>query len=534
MTRRLFSLALALAVCSAEAGSPAVMKPGGTDATPRVLSALERLQDGGVLRFERGEYRFLSGDARRMRLDPSNNASGEKHVIFPLVGRRNVTVDGGGSRFVFGPGAFPFAILRSEGIVLKGFSVECEVAPYVSGTVVADDGKGFVFRVDAGSAQMDLSQRHISLHGIDRQRQCFYRAPNDPEPADWIPTRFMCFSPEARGGGTWYMRYADDPSPKCVRGYYASGERVAFNLSGNRDRVFCFAEDARDLSLEDVRIVNFGGMGVLAQRSEDITLVRYVALPAEGRPVTLTADAAHFVNCRGRVRLEDCELSWGLDDVCNVHGNYLEVTGASGHDAELRIGHFEQRGFMPYRVGDAVEFIERRRRSVLCKAKVTAARLLAPDRVRITVDAILDGVPAGALVEDVTACPDVVIRNCRFHDYPHLRLSGRGRMLVEDCSFRRSAVGIFAYDLAEYWYESGRIADLTIRNNIFEGCNVRGDGVSPAIRIGLTGWKPGDEDMPLIHGTVRLQGNVFRNCGERACEAYGVKDCQCKDGNHEK
>ena len=50
--------------------------------------------EGGTLRFEKGEYHFYEADAQTMWLDPSNNQSGEKRVVFPLVGRKNVTIDG--------------------------------------------------------------------------------------------------------------------------------------------------------------------------------------------------------------------------------------------------------------------------------------------------------------------------------------------------------------------------------------------------------------------------------------------------------
>ena len=64
--------------------------------------------EGGTLRFEKGEYHFYEADAQTMWLDPSNNQSGEKRVVFPLVGRGNDTMDGCGGTSVFPGKAFPF------------------------------------------------------------------------------------------------------------------------------------------------------------------------------------------------------------------------------------------------------------------------------------------------------------------------------------------------------------------------------------------------------------------------------------------
>jgi hypothetical protein len=58
-----------------------------------------------------------------MWLDPSNNQSGEKRVVFPLSGRRNVTIDGCGSTFVFHGRTFPFAATNGTGLTLRNFTV---------------------------------------------------------------------------------------------------------------------------------------------------------------------------------------------------------------------------------------------------------------------------------------------------------------------------------------------------------------------------------------------------------------------------
>lgn len=71
-------------------------------------------------------------------------------------------------------------------------------------------------------------------------------------------------------------------------------------------------------------------------------------------------------------------------------------------------------------------------------------------------------------------------------------------------------------DLADYWFESGRIADMTIRNNVV----VNGGG----FRFGLSGWAGNTPDVPKVHGRVVLEGNVFEKVRGERWSAVGVKD----------
>ena len=71
-------------------------------------------------------------------------------------------------------------------------------------------------------------------------------------------------------------------------------------------------------------------------------------------------------------------------------------------------------------------------------------------------------------------------------------------------------------DLADYWFESGRIADMTIRNNAV----VQGGG----FHFGLSGWSGGKPDVPKVHGRVVLEGNTFDQVRGARWSAVGVRD----------
>jgi len=70
--------------------------------------------------------------------------------------------------------------------------------------------------------------------------------------------------------------------------------------TGYRPQPAIFVNGGQDIRLDDITIHFAEGMGLLAQRSEDIHLERFsVELrPKGGRYFTTQADATHFVACR--------------------------------------------------------------------------------------------------------------------------------------------------------------------------------------------------------------------------------------------
>lgn len=493
-----------------------------------VHEAERSIVSGGRTVFARGEHRFDAETGRLVRLDPSNNASGERRVAFCLQGLNDVEIDGGGSTFVLHEAVSPFAILGCTNVTIRNLTVRTERPPYVVFRVGRKEDDGFHLELEKEFDDLPLTGRHLCFHSLDRGLQDYYMAPDDPESRDWVPTRYLSGTLERREGRRRFFRYRPETHARYSKCRFETGERVCLNLAGNRESIFCFAEDSRNVRLEDVTFLTFGGMGVVAQRTQDVSVRRLVVRPTPGLPVTLTADALHFINCAGDIHIEDCEIAGTLDDACNVHGNYLEVVSATGRSAVVKVGHFEQAGFFPYRAGDEVEFIIRRSRDILKKTRVVAFERLSDTTGRLTVDAALGDVPVGALVEDVTLCPNVTLRGNWLHDFPHVRLSGRGRILMEGNRIERCEDGLIAFDLAEYWYESGRLADLTVRNNTFDSCSGRG-GSGPYLRIGMTGYEDNEKDAPLIHGCVRLENNRYCGLTGRPFSAFGVKNLSVRE-----
>ena len=55
---------------------------------------------------------------------PSNNDTGEKRVVFPLIGKKRLRIDGRGAVLSFTERLFPFIPQDCEDVVLENFTID--------------------------------------------------------------------------------------------------------------------------------------------------------------------------------------------------------------------------------------------------------------------------------------------------------------------------------------------------------------------------------------------------------------------------
>lgn len=519
-----------------------VLSPDGqNDRTQEVLQLIGRLRRGDTLMLAHGEYHFHDEHALRVTLYPSNNTGGEKRVIFPLVGLHDVTIDGQGSTLVFYDQAFPFALLDCSGITLRNFTITTRYPAAVQfrlrekradgftvqlggGTDYEVDGQGNV-RFTLGSRQVRTQDGRISMHAMPRMLISYLMTPESVGDKDEFPAMFVGARARDLGHRLLDFHYYGDPHPKCVSTPYNVDEPVVLNLAEKRLQIACFMDSCDGVRVEDVAIRRFGGMGFVAQRSGNVRYDRVDVWPADGEDVSVTADVFQCINCYGDVSIRNSRAGHSLDDVVNVHGNYLEVERAMGRTLTLRARHLQHECFFPYRRGDSLEIISPHSREVVARARVRRVIPSVDDHFlcQVQVDIPTEAIPAGSLVENITLCPNVVIAGNTFSHFPHMRLSGRGRMLVRDNDISYSCAALVGNDLAECWYESGRLSEVVIQGNRFTDCNALG-GLY-VLTFGVSGWQ---QDAPRIHGRVVLRGNTYDGKSLHI-QAYGVSEVVDED-----
>jgi hypothetical protein len=502
-------------------------KADGSDTTPVLRAALEKVRSGQATKliFPPGRYDFYPERASEQYLFVSNNDEGLKRIAFPLTDIEGLEIDGGGSAFVFHGYTVPFLIEESSGITLRNFSVYFS-RPFHS------EGKVLAITPD----HVDLEFSEEFPHEIRNGVLVFTNGQKVSGPATTVSSgevlypygSLLAFDPVKRE--TAFMakdRYevgagiaADKLGPEQVRIRIPDisakvGDVLVFSPK-NRDVPGIVISDSSGVHLTDITLHHCGGMGVIAQRSTDIFVKKMRVTPPAGgkRIVSTTADATHFVNCKGRIELVDCLFEQQKDDATNVHGLYAKITQIfSPSRFEVTLIHPQQVGIDFIKAGTRLELNDG---LSLCEegfATVKSVERINKQRTIVEVEGVLpETVTLGDSVADADAnTAAVLIRNCvmRGNRARGILLGSRGPMVIEGNTFHIPGAAILFEGDSRFWFEQAGVRDVVIRGNTFDNCNYGLWGTG-CIQVG-SGIADEFRKTSRYNRNIRIENNLFRH-----------------------
>lgn len=464
------------------------LQPAAGDNTAQVVEAVSRLGDGDTLKFEKGEYHFHEQSGKDLFLASPGSSTGMKKVLVHLKGLKDVTVDGGGSHFVFHENVFPFAFENCERVKLRGFVsdvAQLSVVEFVceektkegflcrfttKNIPYAIDARGVItFEMDGGSVSSESQE--ISTHALTWCQIHYLCGPSCRRNKDTLASTFFTAKAEDRGNGLVFFRYFDEKHPKHIAEFpFRTGAPLAFLLGCARNRSLASIHDCRGVTVEDVHVQTGVGMGLVMDMCEDVRISRYKVRPEDGRYVSLTADSIYLVDCQGRIEIEGSEICWGMDDAMNIHGNYTTLKSVDGRRIRVRHPHHAYNGYFPYRSGERLEFSRGHgsNRATLGAATIAAFKTPADREARefeIELDREVPSDWLGCDVANRSHVPEIHVHDNYFHDFMHVRLSAFANVFYENNRIENGNNALLVDDLTGYWGECGPVNDLTIRNN---------------------------------------------------------------------
>ena len=480
----------------------------GCDFTPLIRETL-RNSACARIEFRPGRYDFHPTFAAEHYLFVSNNDEGLKRIAFPLFGREGIEIDGSGAHFIFHGGIVPFVLSGCADARLRGFSMDWAIPFHGEAEVLAADPQGvdlhicegFSHRVTDGRLEFGTEPfevKNILAFDTVRRETAFLARDNYG-----IGSRCT-----ARETGPSLVRLdaaLSQPLP-------APGDILAI-MGERRDFPGIVIADSANVEIEDVAIHHAGGMGVIAQRSADLTLRQVTVAPPPGnhRMLSTTADATHFVNCRGTIRLLDCVFENQMDDATNIHGLYAEIVRADGPDAVLvRLRHHQQFGVPIAVAGDRLEFVRGGTLATFHEAGAESVEVLNKEITRIRLrEPFAAELHPGDVIGNLTWNPDIEIQGClcQGNRARGFLVSSRGRTVIEGNTFHTPGAAILVASDAYDWFESGHVRDMLIRRNRFDTCNY-GIWGRAAIQI-LPRIAHPDSALPRYHRNIRIEDNTF-------------------------
>lgn len=457
-----------------------------TDATLGVSRALKACKNlsGSVLVFEKGEYHFWGDKACEEYFFISNNDEGLKRIIFSIEEINGLIIDGCGSHFIFHGFVNPFVISSSTNITLKNLSIDFSRSFHSEGIILASDKEGemdlkissqFPFEVRNGilvfKGNDESKYSHLTTVGQDIYYPYCSLLEFDTHKRE---TAFMV--------NDYYVGsiplVADSLSEDKVRIYLKGikgtvGNTLVFAPS-HRNYPGVTVTDSKNVNFDNVVIHHAGGMGIIAQRTHNISVTNCEFVPSQNRMISCTADATHFVNCTGKIELAHSTFMNQMDDATNIHGIYTQIIEQlSPTEIYVKLKHRQQFGFDFLKEGTRVELVQGKSLIEKGKATVVGVERLNKEITRVELDKPLpEGIGVGDVIGDTRQLSEIHIH----HNYigknraRGMLMNSRGRTVIESNTFHSPGAAILFEGDAYFWFEQGGVRECIIRNNLFDNC----------------------------------------------------------------
>lgn len=469
------------------------MKHISGNASACVEEALGKIIPGeeNLIRFEKGIYEFdFEGSRTDVEIECGYLRPSRKHVLFALENLTGLTIDGSGSEFLFLDRMFPFYLLQCRNVALKNFTIDFACSMLTQGTVIASDNCGFELKIDRS-----LFRYRVDAEGhviFDCGRSSFSSADNCPillgnaqggrPPWDYIfagstladishlPTGFIWTDAEETPQGIRF-RYRKDSKIMI----FPIGDELFFNYMP-RQNVNIYMQSCKDISLENITLYRGGGMDIVADFSENVSIDGSCIMvrPGRGECRSTTADGMFFSQCSGLVSIRNSKISNTLDDALNIHGFYTHIVSVEGKTVRFKHANASHGKLIPYTCGDKLTISDPETQN--CKAIVTVAcvKQESDGTSLMQLQEEIPGLKADDIMENETRTADFLFENNEVEGAPHLRISDNGKLRIRNNTFKRIE-SVYFCDLLAYWYECGAIKDLVVENNEFIDCPSSGE-----------------------------------------------------------
>lgn len=486
----------------------------GRDCGAAMRAMLEeaRSRQVGVINFAPGEYHFHRESAQPMRLFISNHDQQDIHpVALPLTGMQNLKLQGNGAKFIFHGKMLPFVIMDSQHISLSDISIDY-AEPFSAEGRITDIRDGYTTLEMSPASRYTVEDGKFLLTNNGRKDRIHCALAFEAD-GRMVPT--------GKGGDMgWSAASEQLPGNKvrfaldAAKMGLATGQTLVLR-SYYRPHPAMLLYRAKDTVLENVVFHDSQGMALIAQRSENITILGGGCLRAEGRMHTTAADATHFSNCRGHICVKGATYEAMMDDAINVHATCLGIQEVEDKRTFVaRYMHSQAYGFEVMAPGEQIQFIHGptlEPDSQLCK--VAKVEVIEPRLIRVTLENdIPAGIGAGDAVENADWHPSV--------DFSHNTVRhnrARGALFTTPRPVRvqhnhfdhtHGSAILLAGD-AQGWYESGACRDVIISGNTFRHALTGLYQFTDAIIAICPEVRQPARQKQAYHSNVQITGNRF-------------------------
>jgi len=492
-----------------------------TNTTPAIIKAIEKakkISGNIIIDFPKGRYDFYPQHCLQKNYFISNHSDINPHnIAIPILGIKNLIIEGNGSKFIFHGRMLPFTIDESQNITIRNLSIDWERPTISQGEIIEINKNDYLLRFPAW-CKYEIRNNHLYMIGEGWGSTC-----KGIQPFDAKTGRIKYRSTAGLGIKSIDKIPAKEVSKGIVRlqnhlsDNYKVGD-IIVTRHNDRDNPGFFIRKSKNTLIENVDLHYCCAMGVLGQRSENITLrkFRIIATPNSGRRFTSYCDGTHFSGCKGLILVENCLFEYMLDDAINVHGTCLRIIKINKNSVIARFVHKQSRNMEIAQAGDSIQFINRATMLPYGSRIVKNTKLLKKGKCQIT---FTQEIPKNVIVKDaienITWTPEVIFRKniVRNNRARGMLFNSPRKTIVENNIISSAGSAILVAGDSNYWFESGAVGTfgpIIIRNNKFNNCLTNLYQFTKAI-ISIDPVIPkAKKENRCYHQNIIIENNTFR------------------------
>lgn len=489
-----------------------------------------------IISFPQGRYDFW----------PSTSTARGVTIGLNLRNLNNVIIDGNGSEFIF-HGRMQIARIDScENVVMRNFSVDWD-RPYISQAIIEEVTDDFLdVHINREEYPFIIERDTIFFFGenwklpvLETYNNLFDKDTKEIVYNTWDNPLGDIFTQKAEELSNGIVRFHGQTKYKPEKGTYVALYHERYAVTG------IHIANSKDITLLDLTIFHALSNGVYGERTENITMdnASMTIHPDKDRVFSTIADASHFTNCKGLIKVLNCAHTGQGDDFINVRGTNAQISRI----VDDRTMEVSTRAHTMH-MGDEVWFIDKASSQRGETAQVELREPLYEDNqltgYRLTfTKSLSNSINVGDFIENKTWSPDVEIRNC------HILKKNRARgilvttpkdVTIADNYFRTAGTAILVEGDLDFWFESGAHNNLRIFDNIFEDCltsgnrdESRGQWGDAVITI-TPSHKPQSEKDEPYHKNIHIYNNTFKVFDAPLVRARSVRNLTFTKNNIEK
>lgn len=494
-----------------------------------------------IIIFDKGRYDFWPQYSEEKNYYESNTTDiNPKRLAILIEDIDNLTIDGNGANFVFHDRIQPITVDHSSNINIKNFTIDWDIPLTAQGEVMEIQDGFIVLKINKIESPYIIENGKLIFVGegwksgiwgiMEIERESRLIAPFTGDSG-------CC-------GRGWDLAEAEEIETGLVKINKPFGlqrpEKGNFLIlrHNKRDHAGMFFFHSKNIEVKNVEIYHTAGLGILSQFSENISMdhVKMIPNPNKNRYLSGHDDGFHFSNCKGQIKVTNCEFAALMDDPINIHGTSVRIIKKLAPDKLLcRFVHHQTVGLDWARQGENIGFIHSETMETIGNGLVTEFKSISNQDFEILfVDEIPDRINVGDALENITWTPDAFIADSRFMSCRArgILVSTPGKVVIEGNYFESSGSAILIAGDANNWYETGAVKDVLIRNNIFaDPCLTSMYQFSEAI-ISIFPEIPNPElAKKKFHNNIRIEDNEFYPFDYPILYARSVDGLVFKDNN---